>query len=169
MRENGLQQTRQRYLLTPACVCRCALRLDRSAKARSQWGHWNGRSPVCVRKWPCSSHGREKALPQRGQRHGRVCVRTCILSAPIVLYTYTANQSVSSGHYKHLFGPIGTRDAEYCDWWSRTFVSLFATRLRCANTAERIEVLLGMESLGDQGNIVLDGSHRFDAAFAKLY
>jgi len=42
----------------------------------------------------------------------------------------------------------------------------------CANTAERIEVLFGVETLGDPRNIVLDGSpdfyHGFDAAFTKL-
>jgi len=41
-----------------------------------------------------------------------------------------------------------------------------------ANTAERIEVLLGVETFGDPRHIVLDGSpdfsHGFDAAFAKL-
>jgi len=31
------------------------------------------------------------------------------------------------------------------------------TRLRCANMAKRIEVLLGVETLGDPRNIVLDG------------
>jgi len=50
---------------------------------------------------------------------------------------------------------------------SRGFIEL-----RCANTAERIEVLLGMETLGDLRNIVLDGGpdspHIFDAAFDKL-
>jgi len=43
---------------------------------------------------------------------------------------------------------------------------------RCANTAEQIEVLLGVEILEIPSNIVLDGSsdfpHGFDAAFAKL-
>jgi len=49
------------------------------------------------------------------------------------------------------------------------------TRLRCAvrlKAAERIEVLLGLETLGDLRNIVLDGGsdfpHRFDATFTKL-
>jgi len=49
------------------------------------------------------------------------------------------------------------------------------TRLHRANTAERIEVLFEVETLGAYGNlrnIVLDGalyfSHKFDAVFAKL-
>jgi len=48
-------------------------------------------------------------------------------------------------------------------------VCLSVTRLRCANTAERIEVLFGVETLGTQGS--WQGSnfpHGFDAAFAKL-
>jgi len=46
------------------------------------------------------------------------------------------------------------------------------TRLRCVNMAERIEVLLGVETIGDLRNTVLNGSpnfsHGFDAAFAQL-
>jgi len=46
------------------------------------------------------------------------------------------------------------------------------TRLRCANTAERIGVLLGVETLGDPRNTVYDESpdflYVFEAAFAKL-
>jgi len=42
----------------------------------------------------------------------------------------------------------------------------------CANTAERLEVLLGMEPLRDPRNIVLDETPDFhdglDAAFAEL-
>jgi len=45
------------------------------------------------------------------------------------------------------------------------------TRLRCAKTAKRVEVLLWVETLGNAGNITLDDSpdfsHGFDAAFAK--
>jgi len=45
-------------------------------------------------------------------------------------------------------------------------------RLRCAKTAVRIEVLSGVETLGDPRDIVLDVSHdfphTFDAALAKL-
>jgi len=37
-------------------------------------------------------------------------------------------------------------------------------RLRCANTAERIEVLFGVKTPGDPKNI----KHGFDAAFTKL-
>jgi len=40
------------------------------------------------------------------------------------------------------------------------------TRLRCANTAERIEVLFGVETLEDQRDP--DFYHGCDAAFAKL-
>jgi len=50
-------------------------------------------------------------------------------------------------------------------------VSRCFTRLRCAKTTERIEVLFGMKTLECPGNIVLDGEpqfpHRYDAAFAK--
>jgi len=46
------------------------------------------------------------------------------------------------------------------------------TRLRCANTAEWLEVLLGAETLRDPRNTVLDRSsyfsHRVDATFATL-
>jgi len=42
------------------------------------------------------------------------------------------------------------------------------TLLCCANLAEWIEVLLGVETVGYLRNIVLDFPHRLDAAFAKL-
>jgi len=48
------------------------------------------------------------------------------------------------------------------------------TREGCANAAERIEILLSAETLGEQRNIELDRgrpdfrSNAFDAAFAKL-
>jgi len=45
------------------------------------------------------------------------------------------------------------------------------TRFRCANTAERMEVLFVVETLGNPSNTVLEGSrfsHGFDTAFAKL-
>jgi len=48
-------------------------------------------------------------------------------------------------------------------------------QLHCAETAERIDAMLVVETLGDPMNIVLDRSpnspppgDRFDAAFAKL-
>jgi len=45
------------------------------------------------------------------------------------------------------------------------------TQLRCTNTAERIEVLLSEEALGDPRNIALDCSldlpYKFDAAFCE--
>ena len=37
-----------------------------SAKALVHWLQENGFSPVCVLMWPCSSHGLEKDLPQKG-------------------------------------------------------------------------------------------------------
>jgi len=37
-------------------------------------------------------------------------------------------------------------------------LSLCVMRFRCANTAGRIDVQLGVEALGDLRNIVLDGS-----------
>jgi len=40
-------------------------------------------------------------------------------------------------------------------------VSLSVRQLHCANTAERIEVLLRVDTLGDPRNIVLDGSPDF--------
>jgi len=43
--------------------------------------------------------------------------------------------------------------ADYCDRRFRASVSLSVTRLRCANTAEQIEVLLGLETLGDPVNM----------------
>jgi len=42
------------------------------------------------------------------------------------------------------------------------------TRLHCANTAEQIEVLLGMETPGDFKNTCPKFPHGFDVAFAKL-
>jgi len=48
---------------------------------------------------------------------------------------------------------------DYCDWWSTASVSL--SHDCCANTAFRIEVLLGVETFGDPKNIVLDGSPNF--------
>jgi len=53
-------------------------------------------------------------------------------------------------------------------------VSLCVTRLRLAETAERIDVLFGFEIPGDPRNIVLDGGpvplrgEGCDAAFAEL-
>jgi len=51
-------------------------------------------------------------------------------------------------------------------------LSVSVTRLHCANTAERIEVLLGAEPSGHPRNMLSDTSpdfsDRFDAAFAKL-
>jgi len=42
----------------------------------------------------------------------------------------------------------------------------------CANTAERIEILLGVETLGETTVVILDDNasfpRRFDAVFAKL-
>jgi len=47
--------------------------------------------------------------------------------------------------------------------WSMipTFVSLFVTWLRCANTAKQIDVLLRVETIGDPRNTVFDGSDDF--------
>jgi len=41
---------------------------------------------------------------------------------------------------------------------SKASASLSVTRFRCADTPERIEVLLEVKTLGDLGNIVFDGS-----------
>src|SRR6218665_2802538 len=78
---NDLSQRWHRKCLSVECVCMCALRFDRSANAFPQWAHPNGFSPVCERRCPRSSHGREKALAQTVQRYLRSCVRTCIASA----------------------------------------------------------------------------------------
>jgi len=40
-----------------------------------------------------------------------------------------------------------------------TSVSLSVTRLRSANSAQLLDVLLAMETSGDQGNIVLEKNH----------
>jgi len=49
---------------------------------------------------------------------------------------------------------------------------VFPLWLHCANTAEQVNVLLGVKTLEDPRYIVLDGSsdflHGFDAAFTKL-
>lgn len=87
MRLKVREQMPHWYFFTSAWVCRCALRLERSAKARLQWGQENGRSPVCVRMWPRSSHGLEKAFPQVVHTHGRVCERMCIFRAPRLVYS----------------------------------------------------------------------------------
>lgn len=44
-------------------------------------------SPVCVRMWPRSSHGLEKAFPQVVHTQGRVCERMCIFRAPRLVYS----------------------------------------------------------------------------------
>jgi len=55
--------------------------------------------------------------------------------------------------------------------------SLSVTRLRCAKTAERIDVLFGTDTPGDPRHTVLDGSlvtrygeerGKFETAFAEL-
>lgn len=86
IRLNVLLHVWHEYFFTSEWVCRCARKFDRSANARLQCWHENGFSPVCVRMWPCNSHGRLNALPHSLHKHGRVCVRMCILSAPSVLY-----------------------------------------------------------------------------------
>jgi len=43
-------------------------------------------------------------------------------------------------------------------------VCLSTTRLRCAKTAEQIEVLFGIEARGDQENIILDGAPEYPTA-----
>lgn len=44
--------------------------------------------PVCVRMWPRSSHGLEKALPQVVHTQGSVCERMCIFRAPRLVYSF---------------------------------------------------------------------------------
>lgn len=87
MRLKVREQVLHWYFFTSAWVCRCARRLERSAKARLQCGQENGRSPVCVRMCPLNSQGRENAFPQVGQTHGSVCERMCIFKAPRLLYS----------------------------------------------------------------------------------
>jgi len=48
-------------------------------------------------------------------------------------------------------------------------VSLSVTRLHFANTAEWIEVLLGVEILADPRNIVLNGSFNFPRVFQAIF
>lgn len=50
MRLKVREQVLHWYFLTSAWVCRCARRLERSAKARLQCGQENGRSPVGKRE-----------------------------------------------------------------------------------------------------------------------
>jgi len=52
----------------------------------------------------------------------------------------------------------------------RQSACLSVTRLRSANTAERIKILFGVETFGDARNIRLVSipPYGFDAAFAKL-
>lgn len=45
--------------------------------------------PVCVRMWPCSNQGREKALPHILQTQGSVWLRMCILRAPRLTYSFS--------------------------------------------------------------------------------
>lgn len=87
MRLKVREHTPHWYFFTSAWVCRCARRLERSAKARLQCWQENGRSPVCVRMWPRSSQGLEKAFPQVGQTQGSVCERMCIFRAPRLVYS----------------------------------------------------------------------------------
>jgi len=61
--------------------------------------------------------------------------------------------------------------------WVSQSVSLSVTHVGCAKTAERIDVLFGLESPGDPRNILLhggphpprQGEGRLDAAFSKLH
>lgn len=97
------------------CVWMCARRFDLSANDFEQIEHWKGFSPanenkrknyvyfeskmyringcpksippVCVRMWPCRSHGRENLFPQCGHSQPWLCVRTCIEYAGIETYT----------------------------------------------------------------------------------
>lgn len=50
MRLKVREQMPHWYFFTSAWVCRWARRLERSAKARLQWGQENGRSPEQVRE-----------------------------------------------------------------------------------------------------------------------
>jgi len=56
----------------------------------------------------------------------------------------------------------------YCDRLSRSMVCQSVTRLSCAKTAKRIEVLFEVKTLVDQGTLYYMGARRFDATFAKL-
>lgn len=87
--EKDREQWLQQYFFTAECVCKCARKLERSAKARWQLGHLYGFSPVCVRMWPCNNHGRLNAFPQIVHLHGSVCVRMCIFSAPKDTYVFS--------------------------------------------------------------------------------
>jgi len=67
---------------------------------------------------------------------------------------------------------LNARDVDRC---ARCLRRLSVTRLHTTTLCKQakwIEVLRGVEALGDPRNIVLDGSldflHRFDAAFTKL-
>jgi len=53
----------------------------------------------------------------------------------------------------HYMQTIDTQHLSACK-----FATLSATQLRCANTAKGIEVLLGVETLWNPKNIILDGS-----------
>lgn len=44
---------------------------------------------MCVRMWPCSSQGREKAFPHILQTQGSVWLRICILRAPRLTYSFS--------------------------------------------------------------------------------
>jgi len=64
------------------------------------------------------------------------------------------------------------RGAEYCVRCFRRLlvcksVSLSVVQLRCANTAERIEILFGVESLGYPRNIVSNGGPDPPTAMGK--
>jgi len=50
-----------------------------------------------------------------------------------------------------------TQEEQECGMSVSMSVCLSVTRLHCAKTAERIEVLFGIETYGDPGHIVLDG------------
>lgn len=111
MRLNVLLHDRHEYFFTSEWVWRCARKLDLSANARLQCWQENGFSPVCVRMWPWSSHGRLNALPHSLQMHGKVCVRMCILSAPSVLY------ALSQYLQQNVLATIKHRSsAQWCCW-----------------------------------------------------
>ncbi len=64
IREKVLPQPGHWYRLTAECVCMCALRLDRSAKARWHTRQEKGRSPVCVRMCSIRLNRELKERPQ---------------------------------------------------------------------------------------------------------
>ena len=145
--EKVFRQHLQEYFLTLACVCRCARKFDLSANALWHWSHWKGFSPVCVLIWPCKSQGRLNDFPHSLHWQGSVCVRTCILRAPIVVYFLSQYSQLPIEflglELVRIGGDIGVVGFEF-SWQVRVDLMLKSNGCNCSSTSKLFVLLLRM-------------------------